>query len=644
MRNIVNNLFVLFSIALILNTSCATDEPDIGNNNLVMNLSFGTLKTKAPGEEVGNYEGSLNEDKINSLDIFFYQENTLKWHASTVNSGISYNDSDLKATVPITSAKNNLFPGTYDIYIIANNKADLSSISEGAVNLNDLKNLVFQTSEFQTKGGYEAQTDFLMDGTMPNKVINVNNPFLGTVSLKRAAAKIRMRLINVAVPGYTQYGTATARLVHFTDKSVLLEEGTAAAISKHADWKTSSDRNIASTLPYGLNGLSTAAPFYAYANNWSSDPDKETYLELYIPLKGNTSNVTDTYKYLVPITPGELTGEDSKYRTNLFRNHLYDIAVDIRILGGLDERPVIATGNCTIIDWNTMNVLIDIKGAHYLVVSESNIVMPNISTYTLTFNSSIADVKLVSGSLKASYTYVDANSGTVFPVAITTGSQYPSVSLQSGVASGTIVITSAIPVNQIPKDIEFKLTNGHLTETVVVRQLPPTYFTTEKGNRSNLRNQLDAEHTNPYMYSITTLAPSGSIIWGFPPVDSKGNTINSAEVANMVSPKFMMASQMGATSSMSYNNGATNCQDYWEETTKNGLTVRYSDWRLPTEAEIRYIDDLQHDSNNPQGVVMRGNYYWDAYNANNAYRMKAPISTSASSTSAHVRCIRDIKD
>ena len=95
---------------------------------------------------------------------------------------------------------------------------------------------------------------------------------------------------------------------------------------------------------------------------------------------------------------------------------------------------------------------------------------------------------------------------------------------------------------------------------------------------------------------------------------------------------------------MSYNNGATNCRDYWEETTKNGLTVRYSDWRLPTEAEIRYIDDLQHDSNNPQGVVMRGNYYWDAYNANNAYRMKAPISTSASSTSAHVRCIRDIKD
>ena len=146
------------------------------------------------------------------------------------------------------------------------------------------------------------------------------------------------------------------------------------------------------------------------------------------------------------------------------------------------------------------------------------------------------------------------------------------------------------------------------------------------------------------MYKITTLAPSGDIVWGFPPLDSNGNTVNSVEVANMVSPKFMMASQFGATSPMNYNNGVSNCQNYWERTTINGSFVTYDDWRLPTEAEIKYIDDLQHHVNNPQGVVMRGNYYWDAYNGNNAYRMKAPITTSASATSAHVRCIRDIKD
>ncbi|HHU25969.1 MAG TPA: DUF1566 domain-containing protein, partial [Bacteroidales bacterium] len=135
----------------------------------------------------------------------------------------------------------------------------------------------------------------------------------------------------------------------------------------------------------------------------------------------------------------------------------------------------------------------------------------------------------------------------------------------------------------------------------------------------------------------------GNIIWGFPLIDN-GNTVNSLEVSRMVSPKFMMASQLGATSTMGYDDAVDNCNSYWEETIKNGVTVRYDDWRLPTEAEIKYIDDLQHDSNNPQGVVMRGNYYWDAYSFNGAYEMKDPITHSGSSTSAHVRCIRDIKN
>jgi hypothetical protein len=146
------------------------------------------------------------------------------------------------------------------------------------------------------------------------------------------------------------------------------------------------------------------------------------------------------------------------------------------------------------------------------------------------------------------------------------------------------------------------------------------------------------------MYKITTLAPSGDIIWGFPPLDGNGNTLNNSEVANMVSPSFMMASQFGATSTMGYSGAVTNCSNYWERTEIDGDYVTYDDWRLPTEAEIKFIDDLQHNSNNPQGVVMRGNYYWDAYSGNNAYLMKDPITSSGNPGSAHVRCIRDIKD
>lgn len=141
------------------------------------------------------------------------------------------------------------------------------------------------------------------------------------------------------------------------------------------------------------------------------------------------------------------------------------------------------------------------------------------------------------------------------------------------------------------------------------------------------------------MYAITTLASDGNIVWGFPPVDSQGQTINNEEVSKMVSPKFEMASQFGASQPKSYNNAQIQCKGYWEKasdgTTKTG-------WRLPTEAEIKYIDDLQHNTNNQQGIVMAGKYYWDSYSTNNAYQMTS--GSSGSSTSAHVRCIRDIKD
>lgn len=63
---------------------------------------------------------------------------------------------------------------------------------------------------------------------------------------------------------------------------------------------------------------------------------------------------------------------------------------------------------------------------------------------------------------------------------------------------------------------------------------------------------------------------------------------------------------------------------------------------IPTQAEIKYIDELQNNSNNEQGLVMTAKWYWDAYQANGAYSMIG--GSDGSSTSAYVRCIRDIKN
>lgn len=140
------------------------------------------------------------------------------------------------------------------------------------------------------------------------------------------------------------------------------------------------------------------------------------------------------------------------------------------------------------------------------------------------------------------------------------------------------------------------------------------------------------------MYAITSLAPAGNLIWGFPPVDDQGQTLNNEEVANMISPRFEMASQFGASLPKNYTNAQEQCRRY-TETAENGEVK--SGWRLPTEAEIEYIDDIQNISGG-QGLVMTARYYWDSYSSNGAYRMQG--GSDGSSTSAYVRCIRDIKD
>ncbi len=518
----------LITALLIIAAACTSEvvEPIPGGiDYFTIDLSTIKISPRSVSSEPGDTDGEFNENKIDDLDIFFYEGNTLKWH---VNS-LTYNAGTQIATIPITVEKRALFLDNttvaYDIYVVANNSADLSLIAEGADNLQALKDIVFQTPSFVSDGGSTAQSSFVMDGVIAEKVVNLNDPHLGTVSLKRAASKIRLKVIDVNVPFYELDGTITAQLVHFTDKSALMEGGTAPAMGSD-DWKDSPTRNLTSLG--SENPATTAAPFYAYENDWSTDKDRETYLELYVPLKKTGEETVHNYKYRVPITPRGLTGDDAQYMNKLQRNFLYDIEVTVKILGSREEPPVELSGNYIIKDWTTQEILVNITGAHYLVVSERHVVMPNISTYTLQFNSSIPNVTLVPNSLKATYTYVSTTTGQ--PVtADVAQAQMPTITVQPNVAAGTINISSSIPINFIPKDIEFQVTNGQLTETVTVQQLPATYFTVTKGVQSymidngswGIRYRLPSNLNNPYMYAITSLAPAGNLIWGFPPVDDQ---------------------------------------------------------------------------------------------------------------------------
>lgn len=114
----------------------------------------------------------------------------------------------------------------------------------------------------------------------------------------------------------------------------------------------------------------------------------------------------------------------------------------------------------------------------------------------------------------------------------------------------------------------------------------------------------------------------------------------------VVSPAFMIASQLGAVISTNFNQSRakTHCETYREVKKENDKQVIYDDWRLPTKTEIQFIVDFQQESykNNkgktkqPIKPVLEGANY---YTLNN---IDVATNISGANSGTFVRCVRDL--
>lgn len=137
---------------------------------------------------------------------------------------------------------------------------------------------------------------------------------------------------------------------------------------------------------------------------------------------------------------------------------------------------------------------------------------------------------------------------------------------------------------------------------------------------------------NNHMYVIQIASTSNEYILGKPTLD--GNYQSKDQV---VSPAFMIASQLGAVSTFGREgalDAALHCGTYLEVGTNKH---RYTGWRLPTAQEIGIISKYQ--TMKPQGEVMApvltGQYYHTLSGT------RAPSNYSTDGNTA-VRCIRDL--
>lgn len=142
--------------------------------------------------------------------------------------------------------------------------------------------------------------------------------------------------------------------------------------------------------------------------------------------------------------------------------------------------------------------------------------------------------------------------------------------------------------------------------------------------------------TNNHMYVIQITSSSDKYVIGKP-------TITDYQSQDkVVSPAFMLASQLGAVTTFSGTNAAYNaavhCGTYMEVGTDG---TRYVGWRLPTAEEINVIIGYQngtYTANRTMVTVLSGQYYW-ALNGTTAY---VSTGSQGTATNAYVRCVRDL--
>ena len=192
-------------------------------------------------------------------------------------------------------------------------------------------------------------------------------------------------------------------------------------------------------------------------------------------------------------------------------------------------------------------------------------------------------------------------------------------------------------------------------------------------------------YTNHRMYVIRATGSSLDYNIGYPTLTEEGVTENTEANANIVSPNFAVASQLGETRYQSVVNEAAkypaqykvpepgkfyqlaveHCREYvettYEDVDGSGTwsklpdgtdepVTHYDNWRLPTKAEIDLIIKLQ-DQSRAMDKLLVGEYYFcavglgddaDINNKDNWVSRQVPNFTP-SKTGYYIRCVRDVK-
>ena len=620
--------------SLLLNGSCAnepnvTDTPqwtavDTANSEV---MTFGFSLDNAPREtrsaratratEEANLfvNGGLNETKINNMYVLFYEGDTQRGLHSTVKGdlmlypqgntnplGVATADA-LNGQARVFVKKNaNPYQGkNLKLVVIANFHGALTDLQ--GKTLTQLGALVSSGANVlgAQSDANQKQADFLMDGAANVQTYRWNNnqreiAVNGTVALRRAAAKLRVRLTpstNIrgnAGENFTVVGNPQIALVNGVSNTNVLSETMLESGRTYINNGQTSFQDMGKRAFNGTQFFARPIPFYVYAHAWGNDVNNETYLLIKLRLRANNRDKDSYYKIpLKNVLPPSGTVENWN---RIVRNTVYDIQTTITAEGSAEPtNPVTIQSSIAVENWtDTKPVDGTIAEAHYLVVTQTNPEMRATDELEIQYISDLPlDEATLRNSLRATYPIYDSEGR------ITNGTPDMSkiaVSLTSRGGRTFIKVKSPVPINYVPLTITFdakqKDSNVLPAVPVTVSQLPPIYVTAKisEGIRTYWYSAFGARVGNSVirngiLYSVHTVVPQKNMLMG-DAASSDGSTKKDAESNQLISPEFIIASQW------SNNQSAPQSGEYTNDEIKNGVAREHY--------VIRRIEQLESKS------------------------------------------------
>jgi len=664
--------FLLLTLLMLF--SCIREElPHTGRLSLQADV-MGAFRTKATVPDVP----ALKEDDLSGgLDVYVSGHGVFRHYRvdAPVNGGVH-----LLTTRWRTDG---ILPGkTYDIHVVANADPSLPIPADAAAlaSLTAGPDADIYRLYDPDAGTYDlsktADKHFLMYGHSLWSPADAAEQTIQAV-LERAAAKIEINFtLGPTLADYSFYGIPQWKLLNYATSVSVPDNGSHPSPELT---RTPSLMNVS-----GISAQSGSITTYCYPRAWA-DHTEATAILLNVPLVDDRGEVLGNNYYYIPVVdPG------AGLPVALRRNTVYRVEVRLESLGSSGEQ---ATDrqlwlNYEVLPWEYDSVTDDVEvvaqDVNYLMVDPTiselreKVLAGGFAPRTCRLNFWASGP--VSCTVPQVYYYdktgarIDA--ATISPVTVSV----------SGAKRGTIDVTSTALANNTVKYIRFRV---YLTEMpavyedILIRHYPLDYIQNIEGlwssqttnnwvdwitdqtrhfPRKTVENNLFAAkvfHNNGIRYIIE--AQSGSYYRAVPGslISGLGNNrmyvvqitstsddytvgrvrldANFQSQDHLVSPAFMIASQLGASrATTSARTAASHCRNYMEVTAGG---VAFTQWRLPTREEIAIIMGYQYASD-AIDEVLSGDYYW-------TLEGKAVSKTHFSSPSSdgrqgYIRCVRDL--